>query len=71
VKRPYLYTLDYAESLLSAFDISGSLFLNENPWQSKGIEHDMNQLMKDLENLEIDYRNAYENVVEDKACQKI
>jgi len=67
VKRPYLYTLDYAESLLSAFDISGSLFLRDTLWQSKDIKHDINKLRKDLDNLEKDYRSAYENITEDKA----
>jgi hypothetical protein len=67
MKRLSLYKLDYSDSLLSAFDISGSLLLSETLWQSKDIGHDMNQLMKDLDILEEDYRNAYENIAQSEA----
>ncbi len=66
MERLCLYKLDYAESLLSVFDISGSLFLSNITWQSEGIKHDINQLMKDLDNLEEDYKNAYENIINDQ-----
>lgn len=65
MKRPILYTLDYSASLLSAFDISGSVFLSDTLWQSKGIKHDINQLMTDLDNIEQDYKNAFENMTKD------
>jgi hypothetical protein len=67
MKQPSPYTLDYAESLLSAFDISGSLILKGTSSQPKNMEHDMNQLMKDLDKLEADYRNACQNIVNDHA----
>ena len=59
--------LDYSVSLLSAFDISGSLLLLSNDWQSKGIRYDSKQLVNDLDALEKDYRNAVEKVAKDVA----
>lgn len=62
MKYGYLHTLDHPISFLSAFDISGSLFLNKPLWKSGGKDSDRDKLMKDLEKIEEDYRNA---------CQKI
>lgn len=67
MKRPYLSGLDYSTSLLSAFDISGSLLLRNPLCQPKGINHDLKQLMNDLDTLEEDYRTAYEKVAKDQA----
>ncbi len=65
MEYPSQYHLDYSASLLSAFDISGSLPLLDRPWQSNGIEHDYKQLMNDLDTIEADYRNAIEKVSDD------
>jgi hypothetical protein len=61
------YYLDCSESLLSAFDISGSLLFLDNRWQFRGIKYDFKQLMHDLDVLEKDYRNAIEKVAKDLA----
>lgn len=67
MEYPSQYHLDYSASLLSAFDISGSLLLLNTPWQSNGIKHDFKQLMNDLDTIEEDYRNAIEKVLKDIA----
>ncbi len=61
------YHLDYSASLLSTFDISGSLLLIDCHWQSKGIKQDLWELMNDLDTLEKDYINAIEKVSTDIA----
>jgi len=66
MKRPPSYTLNYADSLLSAFDISGSLLLSNNLWQPKDNQQDVDRLMEDRNNLEEDYKKAYHNVVDNK-----
>ncbi len=59
------YTFDFSKSILSAFDISGSLLLSDFNWQSKGRMQDMEKLMKDLDQLEKDYKKATEKIAEE------
>lgn len=59
------HKLSYVNGLLSAFDINGSLFLSEPPYQPEEMNQDMHQLLTDLENLEQDYQRAYENINKD------
>lgn len=61
-----LYTLDYSASLLSVFDIGGSLFLDHNVLQSKGLAHDMHELMKDQNILQKDYENACKKITKNE-----
>jgi hypothetical protein len=67
MEKTFLSKLDYSAILLSSFDISGSLLLQDNHRQSKGIKYDCKQLMGDLDVLENDYKNAVEKVMKDKA----
>jgi len=71
MKHPFLCDLDYSRSFLSSFDISGILLLQDNNWQSKGIEDDYKQLMNDHDVLEKDYRNAVEKVLKDNVNDHI
>lgn len=64
MKHPNLHSLDFSKGFLSAFDISGSLLLDELI-SNKGSNLD--RLAKDWETLAEDYKRAYENVLEDKA----
>jgi hypothetical protein len=66
MKRSGLYNLDYSASFLSAFDIGGSLLLMNAALHSKGVEHDINQLIKDQNIIEEDYRSAYENILKEE-----
>lgn len=65
MKHPTFYDFDYSASFLSCFDISGSLLLQDNGWQSKKTKDDYEQLMNDQDVLEKDYRNAVEKVLKD------
>ena len=67
MQHPSPYNFDYSISLLSSFDISGSLLFRDNSWQSKGVKDDYKQLMNDLDTLEEDYINTVEKVLKDKA----
>jgi hypothetical protein len=63
------YPVDYSASLLSVFDIGGSLTISNFDWSPNGIQHDMNKLTNDLKILEDDYLNACEKIVESEGSQ--
>ncbi len=67
MKRSRLYTLDYSTGFLSAFDISGSLFLNQFV---KDKNNDTGQLMKDLDKIESDYKIACDNIMKDQSNER-
>ena len=58
------YTFDFSKSILSAFDISGSFLLSDS-WQSKGRTQDIEKLIKDLDQLEKDYKKATDKIAEE------
>jgi hypothetical protein len=51
------YPVDYSASLLSVFDIGGSLTISNFDWSPNGIQHDMNKLTNDLKTLENDLKS--------------
>lgn len=63
MKQRSLRSINYSDSLLSAFDIGGSLPLSM--LQSKGIDQDMQQLSADRKVLEEDYQKACDKVASD------
>ncbi len=65
MQKPSFYDFDYTASFLSAFDISGTLLLQDSIWQSKKIKDEYEQLTNDYDVLEKDYKSAIEKVLKD------
>lgn len=55
---------DYSASILSVFDISGSMLKNPAFLNAKGLAHDMMKLQGDLKALENDYELAKAKAME-------
>ena len=62
MKHPFDYAVSYSTAFLSAFDISGSLALNNFEQPLKDIHYDMDQLANDFKILEQDYLKAVEKL---------
>jgi len=65
----YSFGFDFYDSLISAFDIGGSLPRKKFP--SNGLEHDMKNLIRDLKVLENDYRNVNEKLGKEISGNKL
>lgn len=64
MKNAFHFDSDYSASILSAFDISGSLLRNPAFLNAKGLAHDMIKLQGDLKTLENDYELAKAKAME-------
>ena len=62
MRSDFFHLPAYSSTLLSIFDIGGSLL--KKPI-SNGLDHDMNQLMADHKILEEDYKRACERIQEE------
>lgn len=63
MKHPSQHFLDASKFLLSPFDLSGSIILDDDLLQTKDINHDLNQILNDLNKLEKDYTHAHDNTL--------
>lgn len=60
------FYIDESASFLSTFDIEGLFLLSQaNHIQSKNLQDDMNQLVKDQKVLESDYKRACDRILEE------
>jgi hypothetical protein len=61
--RNYYSSLEYTDILLSVLNVGDALYGDNMLFELKGLSHDSQKLMDDLVVLELDFRNASENLL--------